>query len=278
MKKNIKFILAVVSIAFLFTSCNKVEEDYYFPKERLSSIKSTDYSAVFKYDKKKITQIVMDDETLTLQYDKNKQISEIDYSLDNEKVLITYNDDKKISECSYYKGSDLIYYEEFVRNGDHIASVRTYGSSDDWKKTCQSKLFKLCFDSQIVSLMTKNAAKTDLTLTSETFWTYTGDNLTLKTTSATYAGITATLRSTYTYDTKNNPYYGLPYPLMQFMAYSFNNPVSVNSAFVLGNTTTTTDAQYFSYTYDDKDYPVTATISATQGGDIEQIVTYTYEQ
>jgi len=48
MKKSIQLVLAVVSIAFLFSACNKVEEDYYFPKVKLASVKSEDFSATFK--------------------------------------------------------------------------------------------------------------------------------------------------------------------------------------------------------------------------------------
>lgn len=277
MKKSIQLILAVVSIAFLFSACNKVDEDYYFPKVKLASIKSDDYTATFKYDKKKLSQILMDDETITVIYNDNKQISELDCSVDNEKVLMTYNDDKKITRCDYYKGANLLYYQEFVRSGDHIASVRTYGSSDDWKKISQGKLFRMCFNTTLIDKVIKNAPKADLTLTTEEFWTYSGTNVSLITSSVTYAGVTATMKTAYTYDEKHNPFYGLPYYIGQTMAYSTNNGTSMISSFVLGNTTTTTDTQYFTYTYNDDDYPTVLTTSATQGGSTDNIMTFSYE-
>jgi len=285
MKKTFSLLALIAIVTMAFVSCEKVNEDIYFPKVKLASILDEEGDGiVLTYSDKYISTIKYNGELVNVKYDSNDQISElVPTDPTAGKVVLSYAD-KKIAKITYVnEQGEVEYYMEFTRNdAGKIASVKTYSEELDksrWESLCNNKLFSSVFSTEPIWLMLKqNNTKGQMSLLMEEFWTYNGNNVETVSVSMESEGYVSSLLKTYTYDSNPNPCFGLPYLLAEISAYSKNNAVSCVETTTISYAGTTllsqTETTKATYTYGSNKYPTAATF--TEDGQPNGAKYYTY--
>lgn len=272
----------IATVAMIFCSCNKQAEDVYFPKQKLVSV-ITDQgdgdimSYIFQYDGKFIKQVTIDGVLCDVVYD-GKQIAEVHNENETAVVRFTYQD-KKVVRIDYIEDNEESMYMVFTRGNDgKIAKIQTYLNEDDsydWMKRCQNPLVRSIFNTEAIEMMLKQANKGNFSMQMEENWTYEGNNVVTSTIEMEYNGMVGALKTTYSYDDNNNPYYGLPYPLGMTASYSKNNILSSKQSLVYMGVNLSSENCNYVYTYDAKHYPLTCVVT-DDDGDIESSTVFTY--
>lgn len=280
MKKTFQLIAVLVIAVLAFSSCNKPQEDQYFPKQRLTTISSVEDGMLMDilYDGKYISQIYFDGEVMNVIYD-GKQISEINMPSEHSKILFTYQGGKIVRIDCFV--NDVEYsYLVFTRNAkDKIKNVTRYvdlDSYDNWKKRCESKLFGLVFDVKTFrNLLEMSTSKGEFSAVMSQDWEYEGNNVVKTIETIDVADESYLYTTTYEYDDCHNPFYGLPYVLGMTSSYSENNVVKTTTVSSWGNMTLSNSVITDVYTYDNNKYPLTRT-TIRENGEQDDVVNFTY--
>jgi hypothetical protein len=185
----------------------------------------------FTYSKKnQLTSVWIKDgnTTLTFEYNKDKTIKKINSSeMNNSCYAELFYDNKLITHIYYYENNSLARESVFSRKEKKktINKIESYvydGFSPKRKNVLSDFLFPETKNMpDIVRNKHKAAAKA---LYSVQDISYENDNISRIRLSFVVNDETTLYSTTsYKYDNKNNPYYGLPYAFMQLTGYSKNN-------------------------------------------------------
>lgn len=271
MKKLIYFLFIFITLGSL-SGCQK--EDVYNPKEKIQSIFDYTISSKspyisFIYEEEKISKAIFYDQTIfEFEYNEDDQVSAI-YSYFGNKpygyVSMSYID-KKLSKVEFYDNSNVVFQKDtFYRHQGEIYGYKSYlatFSSKNYEFYSQnSKLFQTYMhvqNSKSVKAITADA-KSGFVLISQTNVTYTKGNVTQL--ESVYQNGFTTLNKL-TYDSENNPLYGLPFAFMDYM----NFPSAPITSYCKNNFTGSTYCEYyispgdeivenFELVYQKNDYP-----------------------
>jgi hypothetical protein len=166
--------------------------------------------------------------TLTFEYNKDKTIKKINSSeMNNTCYAELFYENKLITHIYYYENNRLAREGVFSRKGkkDHINKIENYvydGFSPKSEHILSDFLFPETKNMpDIIRKRHKDACKS---LYSVQNITYENENISRVRLSFVANGQTNLYSTTsYDYDNKHNPYYGLPYAFMQLTGYSKNN-------------------------------------------------------
>jgi hypothetical protein len=227
--------MAIIISVILLCSCNKREifsPDRYIETEKFqSSANPVEVIKRFSYSKKnQLTSVWIKEgnTTLTFEYNKDKTIKKINSSeMNNTCYAELFYDNKLITHIYYYENNRLARESVFSRKGkkDHINKIENY-VYDGFSSKSEHVLSDLLFPEaknmpDIVRKRHKNAGKS---LYSVQNITYENENISRVRLSFVVDGQTNLYSTTsYNYDNKHNPYYGLPYAFLQLTGYSKNN-------------------------------------------------------
>lgn len=264
MKKYLTFATCTLLCVVLFSACNKVEDDYYFPKMKLASaVNASGDGLQIRYDGKFISTMKDGDDEWTVRYNADNQISEMATRNDDAQMILTY-DHRRISRIDFYQDGNLYSYRIFKYDYDgKIATVSTYGVSASalWKCVCAHPLLARLFDVEPIKEVLRDSGKGDLPLTQTEHWTYSGNNVKTVSSSTESEGVTVVKVKSYSYDKQTSPFFGLPYTVAGTAAYSANNAVKYVSSMTIQQLDYSKVDEYFiNYTYGKNKYPLSATI------------------
>jgi hypothetical protein len=249
MKKTVYFLLLLLAISIF--SCQ--HEDIYNQNEKLLSIidyeisEKTPYVS-FIYDQDKISKAVFHDQSkFQFEYNDDDQVTIIYGFYGNQSyghVSMSYID-KKLCKVEYYNNlSQLFQMDTFYRLNGTIYAFKSYLTSTLSKSFDANIKNSNLFKTYLYHLDSKNVqsiiekSKAGLVLVSYTNVTYTKGNITQLET--VYQNGFTTL-STFTYDDEKNPFYGLPFALMDYL----NFPSSPLTSYCKNNFKTSTYCEHY---------------------------------
>lgn len=272
MKRYIGLFLVLLSLTTIM-SCQK--EDVYNPKRRLLSIfdyqessKTPFVSFIYDNNEKIDKAIFYDNSIFRFEYNEDHQVKKISgYSnnLPYGYVLMEYIE-KKLSKVSYYNNPGTIFQiDTFYRQNGAIYGYKSYIAAVE-KSMFIEEINSRLFQSYMHSHSFKNVENTisqekgGMVLVSHTNVFYTNENITKMET--VYKNGFTTLYK-FTYDTKQNPLYGLPFVLCDYLkfpsspllSYSKNNFNYSSYTEHYGTPSTATEI-YYQITYASKKYPI----------------------
>jgi hypothetical protein len=266
--KKLLFVLAgVIFCSLLFVSCDKDDD------EKISRIKS------IKLDNQFYEEYV---------YESNGKLKTINHFLSGDGVSVTnYEDiiyaDGKVSRVNVYGSGyyflkfQMIYnalqnhssklkvsnyvqvsYIEITWDGSKVSEAKIYSASEGGMVLAGTMTFN--YDGGKLSTMISEMTFEELTITSTTAYTWSNDNLSNEVTS--YDG-TVILTVNYQFDDMMNIYeiFRKDLPMNDYQLISENNVTRIEE--ISGDET---DIRTFSYTYNDKSYPIT--MVETEGSDV----------
>jgi len=236
MIKNSEFcFFSVVLTAVLLFSCGKKEifspNKYILTESLQSGSANFDIVKRFVYSEKKQLVSVWLKEgntTLTFEYNEDKTIKKITSSENNGSnyALLSY-ENKLITQIQYYENNELAQESLFFRKEkkNTINKIEYYiydGFSAKEKSILEDLLFAEV--KNIPESVQKSHKSGGKSLYSVQNITYEGDNIFRVRLSYIKNGVEELFSiTTYNYDDKKNPYYGLPYAITGLIGYSKNN-------------------------------------------------------
>ncbi|MDR0606444.1 MAG: hypothetical protein LBG80_19380 [Bacteroidales bacterium] len=242
MKRKSLYILTIIAIISL-CACNKQEifsPNRYIETEKFQSASSPfEVIKQFTYsEKKQLTSVWMKEgnTTLTFEYNKDKTIKKINSSeMNNSCYAELFYDNKLVTHIYYYEDNRLARESIFSRKEKKktISKIENYvydGFSSKREHVLSDFLFP---ETKNMPDIVRNKHKaTGKALYSVQEITYEKDNISRVRLSFVIDGQTNLYSTTsYNYDNKNNPYYGLPYAFMQLTGYSKNNETYARTSF-----------------------------------------------
>ena len=262
--------IAIVAVLLLF-SCNKKEifsPNKYIVSESLQSGSNLEVIKRFTYSED--NQLVSlwlkeNNTTLTVEHNKDKTIQKITEDNGTNYAVLSYSD-KLITQIQYYENNRLAIERIFSRKEkkNTINKIETY-VYDGFLAEKKNVLAELLF-SELKTMpepFRKNHKSGGKLLYSVQDVTYEGDNI-FRVRLSYIENDVPLLHSitTYDYDDKKNPYYGLPYFLVGLTGYSENNVKFVRTTLENDpdNTMITIENDY-SY---EKKYPVYNSVVETK--------------
>ena len=230
MNKNHYFIIVWVLICILH-SCNKQEifnpSRYILAESKLENSGSKIIKQ-FNYSDKELISVDLVQEKINLkfEYNKDKTVKKITSS-DASYALFEY-DKKHITQIQYYEGGKLTHENKFYRKEkkNTINKIETY-TYDGFSS--EGILLKMLFpeSKSVPEAFRKMHKSTDGSLYAVRNVTYEGDNI--QRVRLYYIANNERVEystTTYSYDDKKNPYYGLPYAFLDLTGYNKNNAVT----------------------------------------------------
>lgn len=228
MKIYIKLLFILISLLTM-TNCQK--EDVYNPKKKLlsifdyqQSIKTPFVSFIYNEDENIGKAVFYDNSSFHFQYNEDNQVVKIlGYSnnLPYGYVIMEYLE-KKLSKCSYYNNASIIFQmDTFYRHNGEIYGFKSYITSTG-KNMLDDQINSRLFQSYMHAHASKNVHKIlsqekgGMAFVSYTNVTYTDKNITQLET--VYKNGFTTLYK-FAYDTKDNPLYGLPFALVDYLKF-----------------------------------------------------------
>jgi hypothetical protein len=304
MKKTIKhllFIAFLLALCVSFNSCGKVEDGVYNPKQKISKIYED-----FTYDEITNKELIQE-----WTWEKN-QLSKIDYcssNPDDETQIIYsdrffYNGNKlvKIEQNDgsntqlFYDGSKLKNIEVYDRNQSKwLSMIFTYTNNKISKIIIEEEKYKnnafgamflpFFFPNKFISKIAKcfeeNGKKSDMLITYNVNYNYTGDNIKEMVVDIFEGESHLVLTANYlSHDNKQNPFYkkftvpddfvlSFVYVLGNNFVSSKNNPLEVVYQFgYAGGSYTENDTYKYTYSYDNKDFPTEILLTGYYGDDV----------
>ena len=277
MKKG-TLLLTLALLIIAFSSCDKVEDGAYSPKEKISKIYfQSNYSGekeldeVWNWDDKQLKSIdyYLDGGYCTEHYSYNKD-GRIEAVLDfgYEEVVQYEYDGKKLSKAYYYDCGELSYEYDFIYDGKKISEIGLTINEDEFYKKDSHKLrvdpLSMIVPELDVVKVKKLAKKAnlskDVTYRIPIKLEWDGDNISKMSMDIEIEGFTVGMKMEYKYDDKLNPYKNiLTLYLEETLNYEFskNNVTEITITDIYGPESIT-DTEVYSYTYDGQ-YPVTKT-------------------
>ncbi|MBO4489238.1 MAG: hypothetical protein J5741_06255 [Bacteroidales bacterium] len=269
MKKSLILCLSIAVIA-LFSACNKNPEGTFNPSKKIQKIYKVEngeqvLSEVWNWNGDLLMSIEeysgMDIYTSTFTYDNSNRLLAMDNASSHSECFYDGNKIEKIVVTSY--GVEVGSYE-FEHKGNKISQIEMefdLGLEDfDWKKAAIANpmrfLIPELYQTVIAALerCSKEAKGEEITMD----LTWGGNNV--KTIEVRYTGFFGTVTETVdlTYDTKNNPTYGLLAQIstnaVANLFVNKNNPLTINTSI----SNYLFNKQTFTYEYEDN-YPVKVT-------------------
>ncbi len=228
MKFYIKILIVLIS-SLIFFSCQK--EDVYNPKKRLlsifdyqQSVKTPFVSFIYNKDEKIEKAVFFDNSSFHFEYNEDLQVTKIlgfSNNLPYGFVTMEYID-KKLSKCSYFNNSNVIFQmDTFYRQDGMIYGYKSY-IAPLGKEMLTDQINSRLFQSYMHAHAYKNIhkiledIKSGMALVSHTNVTYKDKNITQLET--VYNNGFTTLYK-FNYDDKENPLYGLPYALIDYLKF-----------------------------------------------------------
>ena len=232
--RNKRCFFVLTAILLLF-SCNKKEvfsPNKYIVSESFQS-GSSDFEAIKRFVYSEKNQLVSvwlkeNNTTLTFDYNKDKTINKITSSENNgtNYALLSY-DNQLVTQIKYYEKNELAQESLFFRKEKkNTINKIEYYVYDGFSAKEKSVLADLLFAE--VKTMPESVRKSHKSgrksLYSVQNITYEGDNIFRVRLSYIKNGAEEPFSiTTYNYDDKKNPYYGLPYAFTGLTGYSKNN-------------------------------------------------------
>ncbi|MDR1181264.1 MAG: hypothetical protein LBL13_04745 [Bacteroidales bacterium] len=236
------FYMTIIT-ALLFCACNKREifsPNRYIETEKLQTgASSLELVKQFTYAKKnQLTSVWLKDNntTLTFEYNKDKTVKQINSSeMNNTCYAQLFYENKLVTHIHYYENNLLVRESVFSRKGkkNTINKIENYvynGFSSKEAGTLSLLLFPETKNMPETVLKQHKNGEKELYAVLDV--TYENDNISRVRLFYMANGV-STLHSTttYTYDNKQNPYYGLPYAFMQLTGYNKNNEVYARTSY-----------------------------------------------
>lgn len=258
---KIQYYLLIGLVLFLMFSCQKSE--VFNPKKKIQFVEKQNDSEIvltdeFVYNDKKQLQSILhllDKDTISFIFNKDKTISTIFLSKENERVELTYNKSLLTNiKCFENNELKLEILVERKEKTNKIRKLSFYLAKSD------SKLTSVFVPKTFQKL---KVHKSNKELTAYQYITYEKDNITtVRTYLAQGKDSTLYYTATYKYDDKVNPFYGLPYPIVDLLGYSKNNISSIHYYYDNGydEYDRALITQKFDYKYN-KSYPIKCTMT-----------------
>lgn len=282
MKKG-TLLLTLALLIIAFSSCDKVEDGAYSPKEKISKIYDKSYdgekelTSSWNWKDKELQSIDYYwggeiDYSEIYSYNKDGRIESIINHEYDEVIKYEY-DGKKLAKAYYYDCGEIEYEYDFVYDGKKISEIGLK-LDEDYIYKKDSK--KMNFDPLSIILPKSDVAKIeklakkaclskeggDIRVPIKLEWD--GDNISKMSLLLTVEGVTVGIEMEYKYDDKLNPFKNLltTYPEEALhMECSKNNIIEVKATeFIEYESILETESEtvFYTYTYDGK-YPETVT-------------------
>ncbi|MEG2071247.1 MAG: hypothetical protein RR034_07730 [Bacteroidales bacterium] len=297
MKKNILLWGIAAICAITIFSCQdtqtessstsfRCEEDFYNPQHKISKITNLNgRNSQFEYINSWLSKIVYNNNTYALIFhNSDGTISHI--TLHNstnheviEKHILTYQNNK-IKKIEVTDNNQIIIKFEFTRANGHIASIKLYADESFISKHSEHSLLNTFFAGCNMKALRKVMAqygKKGVDFQFEIICTYTGNNVTKTTCETDYNGYIINLETNITYDSKNNPYFGLPYPIAEMTGYCTNNSTFITTTTSVTGIVTDSVTNTLTYTYDSHHYPLTSTNTETYFDYVTNVIHTSFE-
>lgn len=273
MKKFHLFLALITLVAF--TSCDRIEDGAYSPKEKISKVYYEDWdgekklNAIWNWDGKQLQSIEYywnDEIDYTEHYTYNKD-GRIESVIDNdygETIKYEY-DGKKLSKAQYYEDGYMEYEYDFVYDGKKISEIGLNVNVDYLDKMDSKNMrfdpLALILPQFDMAKVKKIAKKTnlskDVTVRVPIKLEWDGDNVSKMSMVLTVEGFTVGVEMEYKYDNKINPFKNIlllyPEESINFEC-SKNNATEITIKEIYGPETDSYTI-FVAYTYDGK-YPV----------------------
>ena len=267
-KKYCFFVGIVVSL--FFCSCKK--EEIFSPSKYIDAERKSNASNVmeivkrFTYSEKDLTSVsLLGNITLTFEYNSDKTVSRITTSEKNNTYAQMSYKDKRITQIQYYEDNKLAREIVFGRKdgGTTINKVEKYVYDGFLAKSTLSDLLFPETKSLPEQVLKSHKSTDGKSLYSIENVTYEGDNISRVRWFFVYNGQqTLETITTYKYDEKKNPYYGLPYAFLELTGYSKNNVTSSITSYENGRDKEIQKILTLNHAYAyDKKYPVLDSIT-----------------
>ena len=278
--KKISLLLASMMLIFIVSSCDRIEDGAYSPKEKISKIYSDDMDgdkeleSVWNWNKKQLQSIdyYWNDNIDYSEYYTYNDDGRIESILDidnDEKIRYEY-DDEKLSKAYYYDGGELVYKYDFVYDGKKLSKIIWKVNTDDfWKKNSEKRhidpinIIMPQYDiKNVKKFVTKANLNRDNTTELPIKLEWDNDNVSKMSMDITIDGYSIGIIMEFKYDDKLNPFKNLLtlYPEeSSCFEFSKNNVTEIKYTEYIKEGSyyeSDTDVDYFAYTYDGK-YPVT---------------------
>lgn len=312
--KHISMALATLAIAVSFCSCNKEKEGTYTPEQKLATVyvEETDNESgewtthgrfmteKYAWEDDRLTSISYFHKGTptvveTFNYDKNNRITGSTYS-GSGYTSDCYSEyiysGKKLSTINiYYKGRLSETYKFTHTNGKITHIDMELGQSSNEKQLLTINPLRHILPQQATEILDhvlytqKNNSKNDFSYSFDLVWDK--DNIA----SLRADLMDQSIKLSYTYDNKNNPYRGFlgsenleNSTFSGFNMFSLNNPLTIN-----GETSAQDETNQYSATYSylyDGEYPTKSTLEAPvdvrryeydeNTGEYNLVLAYTY--
>ena len=265
-----KYFITLILLILVLCSCNK--QEVFSPSQHIETeSKSNENGGMdvvkrFTYTDKQLTSVwLAGDVTLTFEYNNDKTIKRINSSeKENTYALLSY-ENKQITQIEYYEENNLAREIIFGRKdgGKTINKVEKYVYDGFFAKSMLSDMLFPETKSLPESVL-KSRKSAGKSLYSVENVTYEGDNIQrVRWYSVKDEERTLQTETTYKYDDKKNPYYGLPYAFLELSGYNKNNITSTMVSYEHnkgkeGQIVLVTIENSYSY---DKKYPVSISIA-----------------
>ena len=230
-----KQFIILITLIFVFCSCNKQEifsPSQYIETESLSKTKGgMEVVKRFAYLDKQLTSVwLVGDVTLTFEYNSDKTVSRINSSEKNNTYAQLSYENKKITQIQYYEENELAREIVFGRKdgGTTINKVEKYVYDGFLAKSALADMLFPETKSLPQSMLKSHKSSAGKSLYSIENVTYEGDNISrVRWYSVKDGEQTLQTVTSYKYDDKKNPYYGLPYAFLELSGYNKNNITSI---------------------------------------------------
>jgi hypothetical protein len=273
MKKHFVYMAIMITV-LLIQGCNKEEifsPSRYIETERFQSGSSPlETVKQFTYSKKnQLTSVWLKEgnTTLTFEYNKDKTIKRINSSeMNNGCYALLFYDNKLVTHIHYYENNLLARESIFSRKekGKTINKIENYvypGFSPKNKGILSVLLFPNT--EKMPDVVLKQHKDGSKSLYSVLNITYEDENISRVRLSYVVDGeISLYSTTSYKYDNKQNPYYGLPYAFLQLTGYSKNNEVHARTSFEKDKYKTMITVES-NYSYEKK-YPVYKSVTKSE--------------
>ena len=231
-KRITKFIAVLSLILF---SCNKKEifsPDRYIETEsiQLGAADMEIYKRFTYSNKKQLTSVWLKNgnATLTFEYNKDKTIKKITSTEDKGVFYaLLFYENKLVKRIEYYENNQLARESIFSRKAkkNTINKIESY-VYDGFADKNEGALSDLLFEDakKMPKSMRKMHKSGEKSLYAVQDITYENDNISrVRLSYANQGNVSVFSTTSYTYDDKKNPFYGLPYAFLNLTGYSKNN-------------------------------------------------------
>jgi hypothetical protein len=220
----------LVSILVILSSCNKEEifsPDRYIETENIQLGSYMVLNKEFIYSKKQLASVnFKNGSQLTFEYNSDKTVKRIVSSEKNNTYAVLSYKDKKVSLIQYYEEGNLARENVFSRKDKGVINQIESYVYDGF--AAESSLSAMLFSEtksmpETIRKAHKSGGKS---LYAVQNITYEKDNIfRVRLSYAQNDNVSLYSTTSYTYDSKKNPYYGLPYAFLQLTGYSKNNVI-----------------------------------------------------